>query len=89
MPSIQIRSFSEEAYKKLVERAKQDKRSIQQEAAWLLESSLQVGAYSPFFTMPIHQPDWTKVDHIRKEMKKRYGTQPDSTPLIREMRDER
>jgi len=89
MPSIQIRSFSEEAYKKLAERAKQDKRSIQQEAAWLLESALQAGAYSPFFIAPLHQPDWTKVDQVREEMKKRYGTQPDSTSMIREMRDER
>ena len=88
MPSIQIRSFSEEAYKKLVMRAKQDKRSIQQEAAWLLESALLAGTCSPF-TMPLHQPDWTAVDQIREDMKKRYGTQPDSTPLIREMRDER
>ncbi len=43
--------------------------------------------YAPFFNEPLHQPDWTKVDQVREEMTKRHGVQPDSTPLIREMRD--
>jgi hypothetical protein len=89
MPSIQIRNISEEVYRKLVERAKEDKRSIQQEASWLLESTLQIHGYPSFFNAPLHYSDWTNVDHVRKEMSKRHDVQPDSTPLIREMRNER
>jgi plasmid stability protein len=82
MPSVQIRNLSQEAYKRLVERAEADKRSIQQEAAWLLEKSLD-------FPGLFHKPDWTLVDQIRERMAKTYGEMPDSTPFIRKMRDER
>ena len=89
MPSIQIRNLSNDAYERLKERAKADKRSLQQEAAWIIESALEAGAYSPWGREPLHHADWTLVDKIRDEMKRLYGTQPDSTPLIRETRDER
>jgi hypothetical protein len=82
MPTIQIRNFSEDGYKLLVERARQDKRSIQQEAAWLLERSL---AFPGLF----HKSDWTIVDQVRDRMTSTYGKMRDSTPLIRKMRDER
>ena len=82
MPSIQIRNISEETYNSLKTRAKLDHRSLQQEAAWMIEKALA-------WYEPLHQPNWSRVDHIREEMAKRYGTLPDSTPLIREMRDER
>jgi hypothetical protein len=89
MPSIQVRNLSEEAYKRLAARAKADKRSLQQEATWLIESALGVGTYSPWLSERLHHPDWSIVDKIYEEMKKRYGKQSDSTPLIRQMRDER
>lgn len=82
MPSIQIRNISEETYNTLKARAKADRRSIQQEAAWVLETMLSVRS-------GLHQPDWSQVDHIRALMTQRYGVLPDSTPLIRQMRDER
>ena len=82
MPSIQIRNISEEAYTALKARAKAERRSIQQEAAWVLETMLAVPG-------GLRQPNWTGVDLIRERMAKRYGTLPDSTPLIRQMRDER
>ena len=82
MPSIQIRNLSEEVYNRLIQRAKQDKRSLQQEAAWLLESALSVAGL-------FHPPNWEAVDRVQEQMSARYGQMPDSTPLIREMRDQR
>lgn len=82
MPSIQIRNISEEAYAALKARAKVDRRSIQQEAAWVLETMLALGG-------GLHRPDWSRADNIRELMTRRYGTLPDSVPLIRQMRDER
>jgi plasmid stability protein len=82
MPSLQIRNLSEEAYEALKTRAKADRRSIQQEAAWFLETMLS-------WTGGLHQPDWSRVDEIRERMSRRYGTLADSTPIIRQMRDER
>lgn len=82
MPSIQIRNLSDEAYSALKARAKVDRRSIQQEAAWVLETMLS-------FRGRLHQPDWSMVDTVREQMTRRYGVMPDSTPLIRQARDER
>ncbi|MBI2885459.1 MAG: hypothetical protein HYY15_04745 [Candidatus Omnitrophica bacterium] len=83
MPSLQIRNMPEETYANLKARAKLDRRSVQQEAAWLLETILS------FPGVLLHQPNWSRVDQVREAMAKRYGAQPDSTPLIRQMRDER
>ena len=82
MSSIQIRNISEDVYNALKLRARADRRSIQQEAAWLLETTLS-------FQGGLHQPDWSRVDQVQELMKRRYGTLPDSTPMIRQMRDER
>ncbi len=82
MPSIQIRKISDAAYAALKSKAKTDRRSLQQEAAWILETMLA-------FPRIAHQPEWNRVDQIRKLMAQRYGTLPDSTSLIRQMRDER
>ena len=82
MPSIQVRNLSEEAYAALKAKAKLDRRSVQQEAAWVLETALT-------FRAGLHQPDWSRVDDIRERMTRQYGALPDSTPLIRQMRDER
>ena len=82
MPSLQIRNVPEATYNMLKARAKVDRRSLQQEAMWLLETMLSIRS-------PLHQPDWSGVDEIRDQMRRAYGTLPDSTPLIRHMRDER
>ena len=82
MPSLQIRNLSEGTYHLLKARAKADRRSLQQEATWLLETMLSI-------RHALHQPDWHGVDQIRDQMARTYGTLPNSTPLIRKMRDER
>lgn len=82
MATLQIRNLSDETYAALKVRAKTDRRSLQQEAAWFLETMLS-------FRGELRQPDWSRVDEVRERMARRYGTLPDSTPLIRRMRDER
>jgi plasmid stability protein len=89
MPSIQIKNISETTYKKLKERAQADRRSLQQEAAWLLERSLDNNLFASYGSIPLHLSDWTAADRIRAGMEKRYGVLPDSTPLVREKRYER
>ena len=82
MATLQIRNLSDETYEALKARAKADRRSLQQEAAWFLETMLS-------FHGALHRPDWSRVDQVRERMARQYGTVPDSTPLIRRMRDER
>ncbi len=82
MATLQIRNLSDETYAALKARAKTDRRSLQQEAAWFLETMLS-------FRGELRQPDWSRVDEVRERMARRYGTLPNSTPLIRRMRDER
>lgn len=82
MHAIQIRNVSNGTYARLKELAKADRRSLQQETAWLLEQSLAI------FGRPGPR-DWSQADRILEESKKRYGILPDSTPLIRRMRDDR
>lgn len=84
MASIQIRNVSEKTLAKLRERAKRDKRSVQQEAHWLLEQALTEGLSSP-----LHLSNWQTVDTVRERLASDYGTQPDSTADIRKMREER
>lgn len=80
MPSIQIRDLSEGVYEKLKRIAKRDRRSIQQEAAWILEEALK-------HIRTDRADEWSLTDSIQKAMKEKYGELPDSTPDIREMRD--
>ena len=82
MATLQIRNLPEGTYAALKVRAKADRRSLQQEAAWLLEIMLS-------FREGGQRPDWSHVDQVRERMARRYGTLPSSTPLIRRMRDER
>lgn len=82
MATLQIRNLSDDTYAALKARAKADRRSLQQEAAWFLETMLS-------FRGELRQPDWSRVDEVRGRMARRYGTLSDSTPLIRRMRDER
>ncbi len=83
MASIQIRNVPDGLYRRLRVRAKADRRSLQQEAAWLLEHALQM--------LPAMTPEerWAETDAMQEEMKRLYGTLPDSTPDIRAARDSR
>ena len=57
MPSIQIRNVPEGVYNALKARARADRRSIQQEAAWLLEMVLA-------FRSSLGKSDWSQVDRV-------------------------
>ena len=82
MHVIQIRNFPDATYRRLRELAKEERRSLQQEASWLLEKALEIFGRSSL-------KNWDQVAKTQKEMKLRYGALPDSTPLIRQMRQER
>jgi len=82
MPSIQIRNLNQEIYEKLKQRAKKDRRSIQQEAIWIIENSLN-------HLEKGRSDSWETADSIQKAMREIYGELPDSTPDIREMRNAR
>jgi plasmid stability protein len=83
MPTIQIRNLSDDVYGKLKQMAKRDRRSIQQEAAWLLEQALNQPKKED------RRELWRITDSIQEAMREKYGELPDSTPDMREARDER
>ena len=76
MPSLYIRNLPEPVYERLKKRAKSDRRSLQQEAAWLLEKTLETSGFGG-------------LARLQQEMSRLYGILSDSTPIIRRMRDER
>ena len=39
------------------------------------------------FLKKLYRPNWSRVNRTRELMHRRYGVLPDSTPLIRAMRD--
>ncbi len=88
MPKVQIRNVPEETYEKLKIRAKEDRRSLQQEAAWLLEFALNSSPVQRFPTLTVDER-WARLDAMREDMRRRYGVLPDSTPDIRKWRDTR
>ncbi len=88
MPTVQIRNVPEETYEKLKIRAKEDRRSLQQEAAWLLELALNSSPVLKFPALTVDER-WAKTDAMREEMRRRYGVLPASTPDIRAARDSR
>jgi plasmid stability protein len=83
MPYIQIKNMSDEAYNLLKQKAIVDKRSVQQEATWLLE---QILLNQPF---SYKQEAKLAAGQVREEIRKYHGTLPDSTKDIRKSRDER
>ncbi|MGH7545427.1 MAG: FitA-like ribbon-helix-helix domain-containing protein [Gemmatimonadota bacterium] len=78
MASLTIRDLPREVYERLRQRAQRHRRSLTQEAAFLLERALD-------------EPDaralWAQVDVVRERLQGRYGSFPDSTPGIREDRE--
>lgn len=78
MPTLTIRGIPPETYDRLRERAKRHRRSITQEAAFIIEQALR--------TTESSQEIWQQVDRVRELIRTRYGTFPDSTQLTREDR---
>jgi len=78
MAAIYIRDLSQSTYERLKARAKQNRRSITQEAAMLLDVALSGHIPS--------QDLWERIDRIRERVTERYGTFSDSVPKIREDR---
>ena len=79
MATVFIRNIDDAAYERLKARAKQHRRSITQEAAFIIELALAEPANST--------TAWQRVDRVREQVSERYGPFPDSVPTIREDRD--
>ena len=79
MATVTIRNISAEIYDGLKERARRNRRSITQEAAFLIEQA--VGAPGVR-----EQAVWARVDRVREQIRNRYGSFADSAPLIAEDR---
>ncbi len=79
MASVTIRNLPEKLYKRLKERARRNRRSITQEAAWILESVLSESAASG--------EAWLEAERVREMVQRRYGAFPDSAADIREDRE--
>lgn len=87
MKAIQIRNIPDETYELLKERAKVDRRSIQQEAAWLLEQGVKVMERTT--TSTGREQVWARLDAFRARLAQKGLGSEDSTSIIREMRDSR
>ena len=79
MATVTIRDLSEETYRRLKDRAQRHRRSITQEAAWILEAALAEPA------TPTEA--WAEVERVREMLRRRYGPFTDSTDDIREDRE--
>jgi plasmid stability protein len=77
MATLTIRQLDEEVYARLRERARANKRSLEAEARHLLDERSR--------DLPALVEDLLEF-HAR--MTAKHGLLPDSTPLIRQMRDE-
>ncbi len=79
MAAVTIRNLPDKVYERLKERAQHNRRSITQEAAWILETSLS----------ETRAPGeaWAEVARVREMVGRRYGSFPDSVPGIREDRE--
>lgn len=78
MATLTIRNISPELYDRLKERARRHRRSVSQEAAYLIEQALAQPAAPGEL--------WREVDRVRELIRSRYGSFPDSSALIREDR---
>jgi plasmid stability protein len=78
MASLTIRNLPPEVYARLRELARRHRRSVTQEAAFIIEEA--VGrAEDP-------AEIWRQIDKVREVIRQRYGAFADSTPLVREDR---
>ena len=79
MATITIRNISVEIYERLKESARSNRRSRTQEAAFIIEQVVD----SPGVR---DQAPWVRVERVREQIRTRYGSFPDSAPLIAEDR---
>ncbi len=79
MATITIRNVSVEIYERLKESARSNRRSITQEAAFLIEQAVGTPGVR-------EQAVWARVDRVREQIRNRYGSFADSAPLIAEDR---
>jgi len=80
MPSLQVRDLPEHIYRKIVERAEVERRSISQETIVLLEKALELSKGNVIKRKQL-------LDQIAKETRsKPVPDIPDPVPLIREDR---
>jgi plasmid stability protein len=78
MATLTIRNLSADIYERLKQRARRHRRSITQEAAFLIEQAVS-GAEG--------RAVWQRVDAVREHLRGTYGSFPDSAPSIAEDRE--
>lgn len=78
MTTLTIRNLPTDVYERLKKRARQNRRSITQEAAFIIEDAVGMGDAPADL--------WRQVDKVREAIRRRYGVFSDSTPLVREDR---
>lgn len=84
MATLTIRQLDDELYDRLRKQARANNRSLEAEARHILTEC----ANEPGF-VPLTKEEWShKLNQLQARMKDKYGMLPDSTELIREMRDE-
>ncbi len=79
MATVMIRNLPDDVFERLKQRARDNRRSITQEAAWILEAALSQAATPG--------EAWAEVERVREMVQRRYGSFPDSTADIREDRE--
>lgn len=77
MPTLMIRDLDEQVYEHLRARAEANGTSVEDEAREMLGDRV------------MNRADWVaELRAAHEDMRAKYGVLPDSTPLIRQMREE-
>ena len=79
MATVTIRNLPQDLFERLKDRAQRNRRSITQEAAWILEAALSQPATPG--------EAWAEVERVREMVQRRYGSFPDSSADIRDDRE--
>ena len=80
MAQLTVRGLDDELIRKLKLRAAQNGRSAEAEHREILRHALDHGVGADL---------WAEMRRFQEEMRRKYGTFPDSSEEIRQMRDER
>lgn len=84
MPALTIRNIPEELLDDLRRLAKQEHRSLNAQALWSLEYASQQSR-----NLARRSETVRRILKAKEKIRRKHGVLPDSTPLIRQMRDER
>ena len=84
MPSLTIRNIPDELMDDLRSQAKTERRSLNSQALWCLEYGLTANR-----DLARRARTVKSIGKLREAIYQRHGVLPDSTGLIRKMRDER